>query len=1431
MNPNSPRWKQVQVSRFGWESEALDFVREALPEGEPYRAWSNMEFVSRDGSINEVDLLVLVPRGFILVEIKSRGGRLDGDAGTWSWTSERRTSSYDNPLYLANLKAKRLKDLLAGQKALEKFRSQIPFVQAVVFCSAKDLTVRLTPEGRTHVYGRDREPGKALPPGETPLPGIREFLTGEPDRRPPVDASLSRAIARALEESGIRQSQKLRRVGDYDLQRLIQEGAAFQDWLGEHRTMKTLRRIRIYTVPASGILTRETVQRAARREFQLLQNVEHPGILRAVDFTEHELGPAILFDHVTTEIRLDHYLKERSNKLTVDLRLHLLRSVAEALRYAHEKRLSHRALSPQSILVTNPASERPSVKLFSWQTGVREAATTAGAGVTGTEHAESLIEDASTVYLAPEFKSRDADGSALDVFSLGALAYRLFSGEAPAERFHDLIETLHTQHGLDLSATADGVVESLRRVVREATNPEATLRLSVQEFLEGLDKVEDELTSPADDTISDPLEAKANDRLQGGFLVKKRLGTGSTAIAFLVERGEKQCVLKLALTQDQNERLRGEAAVLAKLIHPTIVRLQESVEMYGRVGLLLDSAGDDTLAQRLRKDGRLSLDQFHRFGADLLKAAAYLEDMGVPHRDIKPENLGIANVGKDGALHVILFDFSLSRAPLESIQAGTRPYLEPFLVHRKPRRWDTAAERFAVAVVLHEMATGSPPTWGDGKSDPASLSCEVTIDADHLEPAVKEPLGAFFLKALRRNPKERFDNAHDMLWAFQKALEGADRPTIPSDHDTAVDLSALVSAARPDSALAELGLSTRALNALERAGALTVRDFLAYPVTRYLHLRGAGAKTRREFQAVSDLLRSKFSDPASLAVGPEATSGPPVKAVKRGKKLGVPDVAEEDLPDAVSVDAVLAQILVRKSSANATTEPRVLALLLGVDDEAPAQLSGWPSQTEIADHLKVSRQLVFQIAKKFRDRWVRNSNITRLREDVSKLLRSNGGVLFVEEAESLLLALRGSSASEPARSRSARAVLRAAAETERGLRDPRWTTQRSDDRIFVALEGLDGCSAEDLVGYAERLGKKAEGLCEQDPLPSPTRVLDALQEVRRPSYPLEVEPPSQGRLVRLAAAASRIAAVSSRLELYPRGLSASRALKLGAGALLGPGLFSADQLRERISSRYPDAEPLPERPLLDTLLKDCGLDFEWDPKAGGFRQTTFTAGASSSTRTNPDPAARPPRLDVRSEWNDARAFDDRLARAAREGAFLVLMTAPSTAARVEEQLAKRFGVVVTNVDRLVLGAMRDAAREHQVDWGLVLRADVAPSGTVDAENLRRLVRLAMTRIDARLASSDSTLLLTNPGLLVRYDEMPLIDRLRERVTQPGGGLKGAWILIPADEQAELPVLDGKPIPVLTPAQWVRVPEGWVEESGAGWVPPAEPGRGAILTPS
>ena len=76
-------WTTVSESQFPWERDALNFIRERFPGREPYRAWSNFEFIADDGSINEVDLLAFTPQGFFLIEIKSRPGRVSGDAGAW----------------------------------------------------------------------------------------------------------------------------------------------------------------------------------------------------------------------------------------------------------------------------------------------------------------------------------------------------------------------------------------------------------------------------------------------------------------------------------------------------------------------------------------------------------------------------------------------------------------------------------------------------------------------------------------------------------------------------------------------------------------------------------------------------------------------------------------------------------------------------------------------------------------------------------------------------------------------------------------------------------------------------------------------------------------------------------------------------------------------------------------------------------------------------------------------------------------------------------------------------------------------------------------------------------------------------------------------------------------------------------------------------
>lgn len=157
-----PRWKIITPSQYEWERRALDFVRAGLPNHDPYRAWANFEFQSHDGAIYEVDLLVLTKQGFWLVEIKSWPGRVSGDSGTWTRRHEEKTISEDNPVLLANRKAKALSSLLKSQQAVKKIR--VPWLDALVFLSADDLQCDLSGPADNRVMLKDRPAAESLPP-------------------------------------------------------------------------------------------------------------------------------------------------------------------------------------------------------------------------------------------------------------------------------------------------------------------------------------------------------------------------------------------------------------------------------------------------------------------------------------------------------------------------------------------------------------------------------------------------------------------------------------------------------------------------------------------------------------------------------------------------------------------------------------------------------------------------------------------------------------------------------------------------------------------------------------------------------------------------------------------------------------------------------------------------------------------------------------------------------------------------------------------------------------------------------------------------------------------------------------------------------------------------------------------------------------------
>lgn len=85
---SAPRWKQFAESRYAHEREALEFLRDVLQDRDPNFLYSNFEFIADDGSVNEIDALIVTQAGVFLVELKSRGGIVTGSRHLWDWDKE-----------------------------------------------------------------------------------------------------------------------------------------------------------------------------------------------------------------------------------------------------------------------------------------------------------------------------------------------------------------------------------------------------------------------------------------------------------------------------------------------------------------------------------------------------------------------------------------------------------------------------------------------------------------------------------------------------------------------------------------------------------------------------------------------------------------------------------------------------------------------------------------------------------------------------------------------------------------------------------------------------------------------------------------------------------------------------------------------------------------------------------------------------------------------------------------------------------------------------------------------------------------------------------------------------------------------------------------------------------------------------------------------
>ncbi|MCP9485019.1 MAG: BREX system serine/threonine kinase PglW [Gaiellaceae bacterium MAG52_C11] len=1377
MKADSSRWTEITPTQYPWEREAIDYVREKLPDHDPYRGFALFEFIASNGSINEVDLLAVVPSGIYLIEIKSWPGVVGGDQRDWVREQEGRRPRYDeNPLLGADRKAKRLASLLAQQPSVRKAKARIPFIQPLVFLSHPDVVCKLPPFARQHVYLRDESPeGRDRE-------GIISALTQSEPRR--VDRPMLQLVLRALNEAGVRPSRRKRQVGDFVVGELLAEGPGYQDFKAAHTSLDDLARVRIYGLdkerPAD---EHEAIRRAARREYELIGALAHPGFDSPRLYTETETGPALVYHLDESAERLDTYLATRADQLSFEDRVGLVRQLAETLDYAHRKNIVHRSLSPFSIDVASPDSIIPTLRLRDWHAGFHLDAT--GGHTRGvTSHASLLVPDPAQIYLAPEaLRLGDEADSSVDSFSFGTVSYLILTGREPAATHQELLERAQT--GLSLTAVIDGVPDSLELLVQAATLGDVSARpASMADVLALLDDVDDEFERGTEE-IADPATATTGDELGSGVTVVERLGAGATAYAMLVERDGVELVLKVARSSEHNDRLRDEGEVVKQLSHSCLVRLWDVVEVGDRVGLLLSNAGTPTLGALLRETGRPHLDMLERWGSDLLEAVGYLESMGIPHRDIKPDNLGVAERPGNRERHLVLFDFSLARAPADNIRAGTTGYLDPFLSSRGT--WDLHADRWSTAVTLYQMATSDVPRFGDGRSEPAAIDSEAEIAEHSFDVSVAPQLTAFFRKAFRRSAVERFDTTEEMLRAWREAFEQVDVSTTGHDEEVEFDAAQVASRASLDDPIVALGVPGRASELLERIGASKVRDVLNVDVVELSRTSGVGNQTRRVARDLVRALRERFAD--QIAVNDESLSVDLLvqKLIPRG-----PDKKQERFCEAIL------------GLAQATL----------VDDVTSSD-GAWAPVSTVAEGLSLSPDEVASAVDVARGRWLRTPALTTVRRDIETALASEGGVLTVDELATALLARRGSARSSDERLLNAAAVVRAALEAETGRKDARFVLHRHSGRPIVAStvnefdEPIDGIA---VAAYAAALGERADALAEADPPLPPTRVVEELRSMSAPEGGITLP---DSRLVRLAAAASASAAVSGRLELYPRGLPAGRALTLARGALLALGQALPDAIARRVASRFPDAEPLPGRPELDRLLQAAGVELVWDEEREAYMPAEPTLTGTSSRHVR-----RPTTLEGAPEYEDpevldAAQFERRLETSTRRGGFLCLVGHDRSLDDIRDELARRFDAQHVSLDRLLIHHLRLAAGRRNVVWQTVVDADAATRDSRAWGNLQQLFVEAVERAEGELLAYEGTVLATDPGLLARYGQLEMIDRLRDRAGSSGWSLSTLWLLVPDDNQSDRPAIDGQAIPIIGAGQWARVPSAWIENRHRG----------------
>ncbi len=262
------------------------------------------------------------------------------------------------------------------------------------------------------------------------------------------------------------------------------------------------------------------------------------------------------------------------------------------------------------------------------------------------------------------------------------------------------------------------------------------------------------------------------------YKIQEKIGNGGMATVYkaldqILNRYVAVKVLREEFTTDEEfiKRFNAEAQSAARLIHPNIVSVYDVGQEYNIYYIVMELIQGKTLKQIIEKDGHLSWKWAVNIAIQIASALEMAHKNNIIHRDIKPHNIMIT---EDGVAKVT--DFGIAKAVSNSTitafgtTLGSVHYFSP--EHARGGYTDSKSDLYSLGVVMYEMVTGKVPFDAD---TPVSIALkhmqEEPVPPIKVNKEIPFAVNQIILKAMKKDPNERYQNASEMIKDLNIALK------------------------------------------------------------------------------------------------------------------------------------------------------------------------------------------------------------------------------------------------------------------------------------------------------------------------------------------------------------------------------------------------------------------------------------------------------------------------------------------------------------------------------------------------------------------------------------------------------------------------------------------------------------------------------------